>query len=387
MTFDDWHVYTRDSSWLRQGEVDDFTDLQIIPAFCDVGTWTLTCSALSRQASNLLEPGWGIIVIRDDVTLFSGPADNRTYTVDAATNQIVVSGVSDDIWLKRRLVSPSPTESVPPYVGQAYDVRTGVASTIIQQYVNVNAGPGAITPRQIHGLTMAADPVVGTSVTGNGRWDELLAFIQTLALASGIGFRVIQVGAGLQFQTFAPTNRSSSVKFSIALGNLIKFEYTATAPTGNYVYVGGDGDGTARAIQELADSVSIATWGRIEAPFVSSTGTTNSTVMSQAATSALSQTADQASLNLTPTETATCRYGVHYFLGDTVTIQLAQPIPTPYGVAGQIVDQIQKVDIHLTPGGPTTVTPLVASAPKQTILNLFREFRYIKRRLNNLERH
>jgi hypothetical protein len=335
----------------------------------------------------MMMPGSGIIVCRDDVVIMSGPSNVRDYKVDISNNLITLSGYDDNIWLKRRNVSPIPADTSPPYSTQEFDTHTGVGSTILRQYVNLNLGPGAVTARKLAGLSLGTDPVVGASVTGNGRWDNLLTFLQTLAITAGVWFRIIQTGvSALQFQVYSPIDRTDTVKFSIDLGNLTAFEYSSTAPTGNYFFVGGDGDGTARAINEFSDSTSVAEWGRVEGDFVNSSGSSGSAQMSQDGSAALASGTEQTSLSITPTDTPQCLYGVHYALGDTVTIQLSQPIRTPYGQAGRIVDQIQSVDVHITAENGAVTTPTIASAPASQIKQLFTSFRDIKRRLNLLER-
>jgi hypothetical protein len=384
MTFD-WKIYVRDKDFNRIGEVDEYEDATLTPAYCDVGTWSITVDRRSSQAVNLCQPGNGIIAVRGGMTI-SGPYTHQLHTVDMDKNHLQLSGVTDEVWLRRRLVSPSPSESVPPYAAQAYDVRTGVASTVLAAYVNVNLGPGAIAVRRKPGLTIGVDPVVGASVSGNGRWDNLLLFLQGLATAGGIGFRVIQVGNGLQFQTYQPTDRTGSVKFSIDLGNLAGFEYESTAPEANYIYVGASGTGTARVLLEQPDSASIAAWGRIEGDFVDRRDTSDPTVLAQAATDALTQHSEQASLTITPTETPSSMYGANYGLGDKVTVLLKGPAASPYSQTGRIQDILRKVEIKLTVNGPQTVRPNIGTASRSDLLKMIREMRSVKKRLNNLER-
>jgi hypothetical protein len=385
MTFE-WKIYVRDKAFNRIGEVDEYEEATLTPAYCDVGTWSITVDRRSSQAVNLTRPGNGIVAVRNGVTVVSGQYTHQLHTVDMDRNHVQISGVSDEAWLRRRNVSPSPTESVPPYTVQAYDVRTGTASTVLAAYVNANLGPGAITPRRKAGLTIGTDPVIGSSVSGNGRWDNLLTFLQAIATSGGIGFRVVQVGNGIQFQTYQPTDRTGTVKFSIDLGNLSGFEYESTAPEANYVFVGGGGTGTARVIAERTDSASIATWDRIEGDFVDRRDTSDQTVLAQAGTDALTQRGEQASLTITPTETPASMYGVHYSLGDKVTVLLRGPSASPYSQTGQIQDILRRVEIKLTKDGPQTVRPNIGTASRSDLIKMIREMRSVKTRLNNLER-
>lgn len=382
----EWRIYVRDKDNNRVGEIDNFTECTLTPVYRDVGTWSLRLSRDAKQAANLTTPGAGIIATRDDQVVFSGPALTREHTWDKDNNHVVVSGSSDDVFLLSRLVSPSPGESYAPYTVQASDVRSGVASTVIMAYVNVNLGPGAVSARRRPDFTIDVDPVIGASVRGEARWDsDLLAFIQPLAVTGGVGFRIIQSGTGLVFQVYQPTNRATSVKFSPELGNLAGFQYTSRAPTANYVFVGASGTGTARIIKEFSDNTSIATWGRWEGPLVNQSATSDTTQITQAANDALEQGQEQASLRITPIEKDGSRYGIDYFLGDTVTIQLEGPAATPYAESGQIIDAIRTVEIKLTPD-KQTVTPSVGTAQRGDIFRLFRAFRQLHRRINTIER-
>lgn len=385
MTYE-WKIFVKDRGNNYIGQLDDYDSATFAPQFCDVGTWSVEMSRSSPMVPYLITPGYGIVATRDGHTVFSGLQRTPHHVRTADQDHVTISGDSDDAWLLSRLVSPSPADSGPPYTLQVSDVRTGIASTVINQYVDVNLGPGAVAGRRKTDLTIGADPVIGATVRGEARWDSnLLAFLQPLALTGGVGFRIAQVGTGLVFQVYQPTDRSATVQFSVGLGNLKGFEYESKAPTANYVYVGASGTGTARIIQEFSDSDSISTWGRWEGNLVNQGGTTDPTSIAQSGTDALAQGAEQASLSITPLETETLRYGIDYFLGDTVTVQLDGPAVTPYGESGQIVDTLRKVEITLTPDGQT-VTPSVGTGNAQDVARIFRRLAAYDRRLNNLER-
>lgn len=380
-----WKLYTRDANLQRQGEIDDFTECQLKPVFNDVGTWSLTIDRRSSQAVGLTTPGWGIVAVRGGTTILSGPGRTRRHMVDGDKNQVTISGFTDDVWLHRRRVSPSPTESSPPYTTSAYDVRTGQASTVLRQYADVNAGPGAVSTRRVTNLVIGSDPLVGSTVTGNGRWDNLLTLLQGLAVNGAVGFRVIHVGDTIEFQVYQPTDRTTTVKFSLGLANLEGFEYESEAPEANYIYVGGQGEGTARAILERPDSSSIATWGRIEGDFVDRRDTTDTKVLAQAGDEALAEGQEKATLSVTPIETPTSRYGEHYSLGDKVTVQLEGPARTPYAESGQIQDVLRSVEINLTPDGQV-VKPAIGTPPRTDVFRLFRAFRQLKADVSLLKR-
>lgn len=381
-----WNLYARNPDGTKAGEIDHYNEAELTPVFNDVGTWRLKLPATASILQDLAQPGAGMIACRDDVPLVSGPQRGWRRVKNATEDYVEFTGYTDEVWLKNRTVSPSPTESYAPYTVQATDNRTGLASTVISQYVDVNAGPSAVASREVPGLTIGADPGAGSSVTGTARWElSLLAFIQPLAISGGIGFRVVQVGNSLQFQPYAVVDRSASVKFSHALGNLASLDYSVTAPDGNYFFVGGTGTGISRVIKEYSDNDSVAAWGRIEGEFVNRQDTADATQLQQSGTDALKNGTERLSLAITPLETPYQKFGVHYFLGDQVTVKLEDTLPTVYGESGLIVDVLRSVTIKLTPD-EVSVTPVIGTPGRSDLLRMFRTLKSAVKRLNQLER-
>lgn len=377
----EWRIYVRDAQLRRQGEVDDFVDLEAIRRWCDIGTWILNVDRRSPLAGALRQPGAGIIITRDDQIWMAGPWTDALHTVQASKETLKLSGVDDNVWLKRRLASPSPTESFPPYTAQAFDVRTGIASTVLRQYVNANLGAGAVGVRRKAEVTLGTDPLVGTSVTGRARWQVLLTFLQEMALSANIGFSFAQVGLNLEFGTFAPVNKTSSVRFSRDIGNLAEFEYHETAPDSNYAYIGGGGVGTARVFSEKPDSASVATWGRIEGELVDRSDTTSPTEMSQLADKTLAEQAAKTILSPILLDTPQIAYGTDYDLGTKVSIELDNP-----GSTDIVQDIVRRVTLKADKDG-FLVTPAVGSEGAQDAgLKIYKTVQQLRQRIVNLER-
>lgn len=372
----DWTVYVRAPDMTLAGQVDDYQKLEMVQRFNDVGTWLLDVDAGIRQAPFLMLNGAGLVVTADGTVVFSGPVKRRERDFAGDHNRLRVSGLDDSEVLTRRLASPQPATAAPPYNSQGYDVRTGTCSTILGQYVNVNAGPGAIGPRAIPGLTLAADPGLGTSITGRARWQPLPELLQGLALAGGgLGYRVLQVGTGIQFSVYAVVDRTTSVIFSTDLGNLEAFAWSEEAPDTNYVYVGGGGEDTARTVYEGQDSASIGRWGRIES-FRDRRDTTVAAELAQAAIDELQKSAGQTSMAITPIDLPQMAYLTHYGLGDKVTAVMD-------GVPVQQV--IREVKVTLDENG-AFVVPTIGTPGRQDLLGIFDRLREAEARLVTLER-
>lgn len=377
-------LYARDASLARVAQIGDYQRAELVLRFNAPGTWLLDMDARASGASELLQDGAGLVVVRDDASVvLSGPVTRRERNQENEQNRLLVAGADDNAWLERRLASPQPSTSAPPYNSQAYDVRTGQASTILRQYVDVNIGPSALSVRRITGLTLAADPALGSTVTGQGRWQPLLELLQELALAGGgLGFRLRQSGSDLEFSVYQPADRTASVKFSFELGNLAALKWSEEAAETNYVFCGGGGEGTSRTIREGQDSTSIVEWGRVES-FRDRRDTTDSGQLDQAITEELERGAGPTGLSIVPIDLPQMAYGTHYDLGDRVTAVVdGEPIQ----------EVIRELKILLTPAEGVQVIPTIASPARGPSLSLFDRLRrndrlhQAERRLTNLER-
>lgn len=392
MTARDWRIQVRDANLNRLGELSDYTALDMVLKYNDISTWRLTIDRRSRMAAALRTPGAGIIVTRDGNTVLSGYWVEEEHTRGTTRNELTLSGHDDTGWLARRWAHPQPNSagSGPPYSTQAEDVRTGQASTVIRDFVSVNADSSAPSTRKIPGLAVGGDLFVGATVTGRGRWQSLLALVQELAdkseaAGSPVGFVVRQTGNILSVFVYPPVEAADTIRFSLGLGNLAEFAYRRTAPTCTYAVVGGSGEGTARTIYEKPNSAAIAQWGRIEGELVSAS-TNVAAELSQAADKELLDNGVRTSLSVTPIDTEHQRYGIDYVLGYRVTAILDDLGPDGETVAGeQVQDIIREVKITLT-GGDEKIVPSVGSGAKLDPYRIFDTVRRLGRRTNNLER-
>lgn len=405
-----YQIYVRDQYLNRVAEVEDYQNLDVILRFNTTGSWALTLPFDCLAAKELVKRKAGIIVKRNGETIFSGPVTRRNRKWDGEGDKLTISGTDDLKWLECSLGFPSD----PPYTTKAYDVRTGVAETIIREYVEENIGASARAERQLPGLILAADEGRGNKVTGRARFHTLLELNQKLALAGGdLGFRLVQgISNHLQFQVYEPTDKTSTVIFSPLLGNLLSFEYETEDAEANYVIVGGGGEGSERIFVEKGDSSSITKYGRIES-FVDQRNTEDIDELWQSADEELLEKAEKTSLRISPIDTEALAFGRDYNLGDKVSVVLTQPNEiveieqlyyflsayqtTPIVMNERvrkiqeklevIQDVIREVNISITPDGevisPSIGTP--ESGGKQ-VLGIFDKMRKIRKRISNLER-
>lgn len=252
------------------------------------------------------------------------------------------------------------------------DTSTGNAESVIQHFVNVNAGPGAVNNRQQPFLQMGTNNNNGSTVTGVGTFDKLLAsdgtgLLQRIALAStpNLGFKVTQSGQQLTFACYVPTDQTSNCIFSDDLGNLGDFSYEVKGPDweagGNALVVGGSGTGTARNYYMITDSGSVTSWGRVE-QFIDQSNTTDLATLASAAAAAIVALRSTSSLTLQLTPQAGLVYGVDFNLGDKVTYVID-------GAALQ--DIVREVQIDLDPSNGEVVTPAVGSPNTAALMHAY----------------
>lgn len=372
---DDWQLIVRDSTLDRVGEISDFAKLEMVLRFNLADTWVLDLPTDTQSAAALTEPGAGLIVKRDGVTIMSGPVITPQRQWNASGDKLTVAGFSDDIYLEDRLVRPC----APPYTATDYDVRTGAAETVIRAYVDANAGPGAAVERQVPGLTLAADGAHGSTVTGRGRWDVLGDLLRSLATAGGdLGFRVVQSGATLVFEVYVPTDLSDSVIFSPELGNLRGFSYAPTAPEADWIVAAGSGEGAARVIRESGDNDAIVRWNRRIEAFRDRRDTSDLGELDQSIDEELANKAEKTVLTITPVDTEAVAYLADYTLGDKVSVEID---------GARFSDVVREVHLTLDKDGEVN-TPTIGTPGTTTkdFLGLISSIRSLKKKVTNLER-
>jgi hypothetical protein len=360
----------------RVALIEDYGRFECIERHVAVGTWSLSLDMRTNAAKYLIRPGYGIEV-RDSQgqLVIAGPMTTRKRDRDIGRNQLTVGGPDDMAQLAWRRAHPEPATPAPPYNVDEHDVRTGVASTVLGAYVDANAGPGALPQRQVQGLTIGSDPVLGADVTGRARWQELLELLQELATAGGVAFTLHQVDQELVFNVHEPADRSAVVRFSEELGNLGAYEYDSAVPPLTYVYLGGQGEGTARVIVEGQNAADIVDWQRIES-FVDRRDTDDADELAQHIAKTLDENSTSASLTVEPLDTDRQQYRTHYALGDVVTAVIDDE---------PVQERVQQVRTVIT-AETATVQPTIGSLSRRGILRIFDQQRATNSRLNSLER-
>jgi hypothetical protein len=339
-------VKIRDAGYGFLGEASEYTALTIEPRHNDVGTWELVVPADADTTPYLLaanNPGGGIVVIRDGITLLSGPfrAARWSRNDDTGAGTYTITGVDDNWHLTTRTVYPQPT--LPPESTTAVAYRPGPddAESLMFDLVANNLGPAApLTARRLAGLTLAENEERGPTFTAPPyRYTVLLEALQQLSVLSEtgsdpttrLGFRIVQDGNTLVFSVYNSVDRVDTARFSFEFGNLENAEWTSTGPTATYLVLGAGidqaTDGTRIAAQlftyERTDTLypprveQFVDVGTIDPAAVDAQDQ-----LDQQASDTFDSAAGQTGVALTPVDTPRLRFGRDYGLGDHVSVTL-----------------------------------------------------------------
>jgi len=230
----------------------------------------------------------------------------------------------------------------------AQAAKTGVAETVMKEYVNENVGPGATSPPRLlasgvmAGFAVEADAAGGNAWTGNRSSRGLLEVCQEISNVGGVDFGVARTGAGayefrvyagqlgedrttagLDYSTGLNAAGNPPVVFSLELGNIASCTYSIKRRgAANAVYCFGQGQGAARDVavaQDLGDIASSPIARREMARNGSSQD--NAADLQQLAGEYLTQFAPSESFDFVPRFNEATLYGLHFELGDRITAQ------------------------------------------------------------------
>ncbi|MFF3249741.1 siphovirus ReqiPepy6 Gp37-like family protein [Actinacidiphila glaucinigra] len=327
MRLQDITVEVRDKSLMRVGLIrPEELDLSLTDNFNNVGSWALKLASEHPLCDTLRTPGAGIIVTGPDDVLLSGPMVTSQFAATPTDpgGSVSFEGVSDTVCLADALAFPDPSNPNGATQTLAHDVRSGTAESVMHSFVRYNIGPSAPSARRKTGLVMGADGGRGPSVTKSARFPVLGNLLTELALLGNLGFRVVQRGASLSFETFVVRDRTATIRLDVRNGTLSGQKVAISPPGATRAIVAGQGELTKRQFLQVDTPESIAAeadWGRRIERFVDQRNTNDWKELQQAGDEVMADEGFTAiNVQVVPMEDTSMRFGKEWGLGDLLTV-------------------------------------------------------------------
>ena len=237
--------------------------------------------------------------------------------IDAAGRRATIEGVDCWEWFRSRAVLPDPTVDIGWPV--ATDLRTGQGGTVIEQFIEANAGVSALPDRQIPGLTVQA-AAVGTNGEWSGRHQRLDELVGRIALESNV---VVEPTVTNDLEPIVyireASDRTAEVVLS-DLADLAEAEQRDVPAAATWVLAAGSGTGASRMFRSAGGGSGIS---RKEV-VVENTNATTSNELHQFAEAKRREAGFALYVSGRTSEQAaeSYEYLTDYRLGDLVTVQV-----------------------------------------------------------------
>lgn len=331
----------------------------------DVGEWSLTLPRLHPMVEILAMPGSGILCDARGQRVFSGPTWRPERVTDKPNpdGTFTFTGYTDDVLLRNARAFPQPSNPDPSTQAVTNDVRTGIAETVMREYVAANIGAAAPSVRRslaAQHLVLAADELRGPTVSGSPRFQNLLELEQKLATFAGLGFQVIQRGDELVFEVLTLHDRSDTVVLDIRTGSLSSEQAAVSPPLLTRAIVAGQGEGTERVIIQRTSgeaSAAEAEWGQIIEEFVDARGTEDLGELEQNGDTRIAEGGFTAiATKVVPSDDQTMLYLADWREGDIVGLIVNGGRRTAVATAAAFIADASRVAVGMSIGDTRQLT-------------------------------
>lgn len=367
-----WQLSARDATLREVRTLAGYTSLSVDLRWLDVGTWQLTLPMTHPALSTLAEPDAGIVMRATgsaDV-LCSGFVTDLSFTlVGDGTGVAEVSGVTDEAVLAGEQAYPGPSFDIPTTALFQFPTasadKTGPAETVLLAYISENIGPAAVTGRRRYPwLTLPVSAGRGPAVTRKLRGDNLLDAVRSICIEAGLGVTVRQGEPGrLQVAVTVPVTRPQA-RFSPRAGNLTALQVNRRAPQVTEVIVMGENERATRTFTRR-NAAGAQPWVYRRSRWIDQGGTDTLAGQQQAADEQLASDGESLRATIGGTDTPGLRYGVHYQLGDRVSVGVAGLPAALLGVT-DVTSVVTAVQIAHAPGSASRTTVSIGPADDDT---------------------
>ncbi|MEV2239532.1 hypothetical protein [Micromonospora sp. NPDC049891] len=344
-------------------QVDDWSAISITLRFNEVSSGEFTAPAHPELMAAVRTPKARAVVERNGAILLAGPIEYTPTDFDAerdgydGNGDVTVRWADDLALVAGRLSYPNPAQAANAQTSARW-TSTGTPEVLMRALVNNNGGPGALTARRIPRLILGATAGITGSVTWSTRFQPVTDDLRGIAAISPsrVGFRTQQVGTDIEFQVYAPTDRTGSMWISRSAGNVLSIKHEPEAPKATVAICGGQDAGVNRLILERSN---VGDWWRLET-FVDGAGAANSTELQALGDEEIANNAEVQRLAVVAADIDGQRYGVNYQLGDIVSVEAVPGLP-------DVPDIVSAVEVEVDPADGETIRPVIGVGSAQML--------------------
>lgn len=274
-------------------------------------------------------------------------------------------------YLDGMITLPNPSRAADNQTDGSHYKANGSAAQVVHNLVRTHRAdrsptrPEFRTPLQVDTVV----PSFGGNVRVETRFKPLLEEVQKLAKTGGITFGTEMDDNGtIRFRQYEPVDRSRYIRLSEDNDALGEWSMERTRPEVTKVLVAGQGEGDARTLILVEGNEN--EWGVSRLVFQDRRDTDELADLQQAGEDTLLDNAETATISLDLVDTPDMEFGKHYWLGDIVTVQLAD--------GATIVDGVQEVELDYTAQGRTgkvTVGPTGEEHEPDALVRLVKDLR------------
>lgn len=320
-------IWALDEKGIRRGMLEPVAARAVLRD-CDVGTWSVDIDMNSDLAKKI-NIDWSVIFIDEGIRI-SGLVTAIKASVEAMYSTMTIEGVDDNVRLEDRLVYPNPLKPASQQDRARYVIR-GAAEGVLKAMVGSAAGDTALSNRKSPGLVINPNYDRGAQVAISERFSNVLEVARKIARVGGVTFNTVRGDDGMvHFDVRVPKDLTRQVRIIPQTGGAATGSVGVEAATVTTAIVAGQGEGAERYINEA----SLPDNGRRIERLKDRRDTDEIDVVAQAAMELLMDGAQTGTANLKITETDKRKFGVHFALGDAISIQLGPAtITSPVRVA------------------------------------------------------
>lgn len=362
---------------LRRRGVLPVTAASAVLRHNDVSTFDITVNGDSPLAARLTR-GSHVALYDGGQQVTAGQIHARTTDMASGVTDVTINGQSYDRYLSDTISMPTPSREPDKQNIDGWWKLKASSEQIICDLVRLNVGQGALASRR-RPLQVAASQGRGKTRSIETRFKVILEEIQKYAKLDGLSFRTwldtSVTPAQPRFEVHKGRDLSRAVRLSQINGALTAYTLSETAPTVTSVLIAGQGEGAERYL--VVKSGNENDWGVKCLQFGDRRDTNEPDELDQAALEKLDDGQEQASISLTATDLPTKRFGTHYGLGDTITVELAD--------GARITDVVQSADITWGESGREVKLQVGPVADEKDAPAWIKQVRALKSRITNLE--